>query len=218
MKFNLEPYNRNVSDQELLDDLRKVASIIGSTIIRGNDYKEHGRFAQHTFRRRFGSWKAALEMVGLKRARGWRTPDDELFANIEGLWLKLGRQPHVSDLKTSQSSFSPNAYLSRFGRWRTALEKFVSWAEEREPEHQLQDVDKGYAHKRTPRAIGDRLRAKVLLRDGATCRLCGARPEDGARLHVDHVRPWSKGGETVLENLQILCEKCNLGKTNMLLH
>jgi 5-methylcytosine-specific restriction endonuclease McrA len=37
-------------------------------------------------------------------------------------------------------------------------------------------------------------------------------PGDGVRLHVDHVKPWSKDGETVLENLQILCNVCNIGK------
>ena len=34
-------------------------------------------------------------------------------------------------------------------------------------------------------------------------------------LHVDHIKPWSKGGETVLENLQTLCATCNLGKSNI---
>jgi len=34
-------------------------------------------------------------------------------------------------------------------------------------------------------------------------------------LHVDHVMPYSKGGETVLENLQTLCLKWNIGKSNL---
>ncbi len=34
----------------------------------------------------------------------------------------------------------------------------------------------------------------------------------GVELHVDHVIPWSKGGPTVFEHLQTLCNKCNLGK------
>ncbi|MGH9734205.1 MAG: HNH endonuclease [Candidatus Acidiferrales bacterium] len=37
-------------------------------------------------------------------------------------------------------------------------------------------------------------------------------PADGIRLHVDHVMPLGKGGETVLENLQVLCSVCNIGK------
>ena len=53
------------------------------------------------------------------------------------------------------------------------------------------------------------------MRDGARCRLCGVTPQDGVKLHVDHIKPWSKGGETILENLQVLCEICNIGKSDI---
>src|SRR5438477_10131934 len=49
---------------------------------------------------------------------------------------------------------------------------------------------------RTPRDPNARLRWRVLERDGNRCRLCGRSPNDGARLHVDHIVPWSVGGET----------------------
>lgn len=33
-------------------------------------------------------------------------------------------------------------------------------------------------------------------------------------LHADHQRPWSRGGLTTWENLQLLCGPCNLMKNN----
>lgn len=53
-----------------------------------------------------------------------------------------------------------------------------------------------------------------MQRDRLTCPACGASPakENGVELHVDHFVPWSRGGETTLENLQTLCSRCNLGK------
>lgn len=66
------------------------------------------------------------------------------------------------------------------------------------------------------RKISDKLRYKVLKRDNFKCRICGASPakDPTIELHIDHIIPWSKGGETTLENLQTLCSKCNLGKSN----
>ena len=44
--------------------------------------------------------------------------------------------------------------------------------------------------------------------------MCGASAADGATLHIDHIVPVSLGGRTVQENLQTLCQSCNLGKSN----
>jgi len=72
-----------------------------------------------------------------------------------------------------------------------------------------------FRHK-TKREITDRLRFRVLMRDGFTCVSCGASPTKalGVELHVDHIVPWSIGGETEESNLQTKCSQCNLGKGN----
>lgn len=64
--------------------------------------------------------------------------------------------------------------------------------------------------------MSDSLRYDVLRRDNFQCCICGATRKDGARLHVDHIIPVSKGGKTTMSNLQTLCERCNLGKSNKL--
>lgn len=60
--------------------------------------------------------------------------------------------------------------------------------------------------------ISSRVEAEVYAVMGAYCRMCGASPEDGIKLQIDHKIPLSWGGETVLENLQPLCERHNHGK------
>jgi len=73
-----------------------------------------------------------------------------------------------------------------------------------------QDIEQVSKHK-TRRFPSERLKVQVLMRDGNKCRLCGI-IVTGANIHFDHIKPWSKGGETVLENLQVLCELHNLAK------
>ena len=70
--------------------------------------------------------------------------------------------------------------------------------------------------KRNTRTISDKLRYQVLKRDNFKCCACGASPakDPSVELHIDHIIPWSKGGESTLENLQTLCSKCNIGKSD----
>jgi len=60
------------------------------------------------------------------------------------------------------------------------------------------------------------LRYRVLERHGTNCQCCGAGRKTGAVVHVDHIKPRSKYPELALEfdNLQVLCEACNIGKSN----
>lgn len=68
--------------------------------------------------------------------------------------------------------------------------------------------------KRERAMMNDQLRYDVLKRDNYKCKICGASAQDGAKLHVDHIVPVSKGGKTTISNLQTLCDRCNIGKSN----
>lgn len=61
------------------------------------------------------------------------------------------------------------------------------------------------------------VRYRVLELHGATCQCCGrSRKAHGVILHVDHIHPRSIRPDLALDinNLQVLCEDCNLGKSN----
>lgn len=58
------------------------------------------------------------------------------------------------------------------------------------------------------RIISEHLRTNIFARDNNRCINCGS-PE---YLQIDHVIPFSMGGETVRSNLQTLCKTCNLSK------
>ena len=213
MRFQLKRHHRDIPDDTLIDDLKRVATKTGSSRVTIALYEEHGCYHATTLTRRFGSWLKALELAGLPKTRNLNISNEELFENLVKVWTNLGSQPKYNQLTRDVSSFSSGTYENRFGTWSRALEAFVSWANEGVTPPA--DASPRNTTQRTPRAANWRQRALVLMRDGAFCQLCGATPQSGAQLQVDHKVPWSLGGETVLENLQSLCIQCNVGKSNI---
>ncbi len=60
------------------------------------------------------------------------------------------------------------------------------------------------------------LRYRVIVKHKAECMACGRSPrKHGIVIHVDHIKPRIKYPhlELKLDNLQLLCEDCNLGKS-----
>ena len=206
-----------VNDAELLADLRKVANTLSATTVSMPQYKQHGQYDDTTISRRFGSWNKALLAAGLTLSNEVLIPDERLFENILLLWQHYGRQPRRSELAQAPSAISQSPYKRRFRSWTAALEAFIEYAN-------ATGVDAPTSHDATDgkhataREPSLRLRWKVLQRDHFTCRGCGRSPALNPRveLHVDHIEPWSKGGETIPDNLQTLCSTCNLGKSDLL--
>lgn len=61
------------------------------------------------------------------------------------------------------------------------------------------------------------LRYEAFERYGNRCLACGRTAAHDLVMHVDHIKPRSKYPELALdiENLQVLCEDCNLAKSNI---
>ena len=226
LKFELNTYHRNTPDKELLDDLKKVAIKLGKNNMTRDEYREDGKFGDTTIARRFGTWNKALEKAGLQINIKFNLSDAELFKNIEEVWIKLGRQPVYGEFKRPLSKYSTGPYEKKFGTWRKALEAFVEFinsdklqnSEKEETETIKNDSviipEKEIIKHTTKRNISSRLKVQVLMRDGNKCKLCGI-TVTGENIHFDHIKPWSKGGETVLENLQVLCAEHNIAKGNI---
>ena len=207
-----------VSDTELLLDLKKVAKSLDLTTVPQKKYGELGVYDYSTLIRRFGSWNKALVAAGLSVSNVIDIPDQRLFENLLVLWQHYGRQPRRSELAKEPSTISQTPYNRRFGSWTASLKAFIDYANSLELESlELKPTANASSQRKVGREPSLRLRWKVLQRDRFTCCKCGASPaiKLGVELHVDHVIPWSKGGETVLANLQTLCSVCNIGKSDL---
>ena len=129
-RFNLERTpGVAVSDGDLIADMQRVAAGYGAGALPARLYQSHGKYSHTTASKRFGSWNAALKTAGLQVLNKFDVPDEELFANLEQVWLALGRQPRKRDLRPPVSRYSERPYARRFGAWRESLEAFVRWAD-----------------------------------------------------------------------------------------
>lgn len=212
------PKNTPVSETALLADLRAVAKKIGSAKMSQSVYvRNGGKFNPSTITRRFKTWNLAIAKIGANPGNVNNYSDEDLFENILTIWRHKGTQPVRSDLDSPLSGISQSPYNRRFNSWSEALRRFVSYASETEVRGS-DTSDVSAVGRKTGRDPSLRLRFQVLKRDHFACVQCGASPakNHNVELQVDHVLPWSKGGETELSNLQTLCQKCNSGKSNLL--
>jgi 5-methylcytosine-specific restriction endonuclease McrA len=224
LTFEFKERRQNVPSEELLDDLIAVSKKSGKSGVTMEEYAAVGNFHPSTLVRRFGSWTNTLDKAGLKQNRTpMNVPEEVLFENLSKVWSSLGRQPTYNSLTNEVSDYSSGTYEKRFGTWNKALKAFVSYVQSDFDNDQKLKVPQSpspmsrKSGRRTTRNINWRLRAKILIRDNCICQMCGASPakDPDVDLHVDHITAWANGGETIEENLQTLCSKCNIGKSDM---
>lgn len=210
---------------DVLEELQRIASLVGRENLTTQDFKEHSEVGLTTVRTRFGSWRAALEAAGLScKGSSRRYTDLECFENLLNVWVHYGRPPKYQEMKLPPSKVGPKAYVIRWKSWNAALIAFEDFTIKDEDPGEQESVPltirTGQTKQVPPedrRAPRLGLRYKVLVRDSFRCTVCGRSPanEAGCTLHIDHIFPFSKGGKTSLENLRVLCDICNLGKGDL---
>jgi HNH endonuclease/Homing endonuclease associated repeat len=222
MEFKLEAFHRNVSSDDLLEDIRKVHSLLASAKkkLTYRSYSAHGKYSAGTIAVRFGDWNTALKAAKIEPTQEKNISIDDLFDNLRTVWIAKGRQPVFRDMGRSPSRYGAAIYADRFGGWRNSLFEFLKLDVSAQPDSRSPSPaitpEGSYQSKKTGRQASLRLKFIVMRRDRFMCVKCGRAPASfpGLVLEIDHILAWSKGGETIEENLQTLCYDCNRGKTD----
>lgn len=73
----------------------------------------------------------------------------------------------------------------------------------------METLDKPKKRSQGMHWITDNRRLAIYLRDGLACVYCGSSVEEGTKLTLDHILPYSQGGTNETGNLLTCCHKCN---------
>jgi hypothetical protein len=127
---------------------------------------------------------------------------------------KILRKPQVDVFIYCKATYtSPkgrNHYCKEKKYNYSELKRFFDHTLELKAQHQTRQ----YQIKMERAKMTDSLRYDILKRDNFRCQICGSTAQDGVKLHVDHIIPVSKGGQTIESNLRTLCDRCNMGKSD----
>lgn len=227
-------------EEKILNELAKAAKHFNYIEFGRRDFDKIANISSSTVRKHFdGSWTKALDALkkylqqkGLNLLPRPYAPnrslsDKELFDEMERIWHKVSQRPSRTEWEMSEPKISYNTYKQRFGGWTNACLKFIEYKMGGDilandfvlpdPEEQKTQLKNKVEYKQENyRNVSLSLRLQVLSRDNFRCVFCGKSPatDIGTKLHIDHIKPFSKGGKSTLENLQTLCEECNLGKSD----
>lgn len=127
-RMRLQP-GRTMSNQELLAQIRDIATRLGKTSLSGADIGAHSDINQRLLASRFGSVSKALRHAGIAQVpHGRRHTEEEIFENLLSVWTHYGRPPTHSEMDRLPSTVGSNTYIKRYGGWRNALKAFVQRA------------------------------------------------------------------------------------------
>lgn len=222
--------SKALTDEEILKEMRRIAEKLGQKFVTQENVNQHSSIiSASTIVYRFGSYENGIKKAGLESSPGYRGrfSKEDYFENLLNVWTYHGRQPLLREMDESPSVIASSTYESHFKTWRKALEAFVGQMNQSESPSAISkestntrllnsEIASRSVTVEDRRAVPLGLRYKVLSRDRFKCIKCGESPavNETCRLHIDHVVPFSRGGKTLLENLQTLCAECNLGKGN----
>lgn len=90
MKFEINEYHRDISSDELIKDVKKVATELRKDSITVEEYDIYGRYNHTTMFRRLGSWKEVLTLAGLNiEQHNFKISDEEYIVDLQRVSKEL---------------------------------------------------------------------------------------------------------------------------------
>lgn len=135
-KFELNTLPRGCSNDDILNEIKRVNIIVGKKYLTTADFDKYGKIHSSTVRHRFGGWQICLEKAGIgERYSGIRITekmrqqskllsDEQVLRELRRIATNLG-QDYVTQENIDNSSeiISGSTVVYRFGSWSKGVER-----------------------------------------------------------------------------------------------
>ena len=193
-----------------------------NTPVKSADYMRWAdrRFHRDTLLRFYGGWEPVCTAADMKVWKTHEYNDEDIINLVLDLWRWRGQRPVITDLKKYNlehgTMLHEGTIKNKWGNWSPFI-KLISQLGQ--GQITISDVIDAKIKKNPREAISAGIRCEILRRDNYACIDCAASPrkDRNVSLHIHHVKPVSKGGKSLIENLVTNCSSCNLGKSDRIL-
>nr|WP_325194270.1 hypothetical protein [uncultured Oscillibacter sp.] len=126
MKFELNDYKQELTDEEILSDIKNTAERLGRDYISISYYRKNGKYSQTAIQHHFGTWKNALSLAGLRTDRNASElkliSDEDYFEDLRRVANLIQQNTVPYDDYRKFGRYSAEHIFNRFGKWNRALE------------------------------------------------------------------------------------------------
>ena len=172
----------------------------------------------------YGKYNALLEQMNLKNPLKRQVQSklkwDGTLVNVQSPsgQVVLCKTPNCKNAVAKQGRTCDPCYLKLpGGRKNCPRCQSIIHVKQRECAKHMLDA-KGGVTRRKRESIPTEIRKQIYQRDSYTCVLCGlmgggtTHAEKIKGFEIDHIKPNAAGGDSSIQNLQVLCRKCNNSK------
>ncbi|MEI8202800.1 MAG: hypothetical protein WCH34_07290 [Bacteroidota bacterium] len=113
----------NVSEEDILDDIRKVANELGVRDFNFSKYDKFGKYGLRIINQKIGPWQKAKDLAGLIKLKRSKYSEKELLNDVKNVFELNGRKYLSKSKYLKLGKYKNSSIYKRLGDWNNVLIK-----------------------------------------------------------------------------------------------
>lgn len=125
MKFELNEYKNELTDEDIIEDIKRVEKELDRDYISITTYKKFGRYSQTAIQGHFGTWGNALSIAGLRIERTSSElkfiSDQEYYDDFIRVAKIIAKNTVAYEEYKQHGHYAVTYVFKRFGDWDSVM-------------------------------------------------------------------------------------------------